>query len=69
MTAHGSNDIRPAWSLDGTKIAFHFNYQQSDSEQADIWVIDITAKTVQRLTFQDACYDPSWGWVPADMWE
>ena len=67
ITAHGSEDERPAWSPDGTKIAFHSNYQQADPDWADIWVIDITTKAVQRITFQGGCRNPSWELVPADM--
>jgi Tol biopolymer transport system component len=67
VTALGSSDERPAWSPDGTKIAFYSNYLQADSDSADIWVIDIATKSVNRLTSQGNCYNPSWGLVPADL--
>jgi serine/threonine protein kinase len=69
ITALGSSDERPAWSPDGTKIAFHSNYLQSDSDFADIWVIDIATKAVNRLTAQGNCYNPSWGLIPANLAE
>ncbi|HIP71368.1 MAG TPA: hypothetical protein EYH05_08245, partial [Anaerolineae bacterium] len=67
ITMQGDNNERPAWSPDGAKIAFHSNYQQPDPTQADIWVIDIATKMLQRITFQGNCYNPSWALVPADI--
>ena len=64
ITTQGDNNQRPAWSPDGTKIAFHSNYQQLDSTQADIWVIDIATKMLQRITFQGNCYNPAWASTP-----
>jgi len=67
ITAYGSNDERPAWSPDGTRIAFHSNYQQSNIEQYDIWVVDTIANTMQRITSQGNCYNPSWASIPVDI--
>lgn len=68
LTALGSSDERPAWSPDGTKIAFHSNYLQANPDSAaDIWVIDIATKAVNRLTTRGDCYDPAWAMIPADL--
>ncbi len=67
VTSRSSNNERPAWSPDGTKIAFHTNYMQSDSDHADVWVIDLATKAVQRVSYEGNCYNPSWALVPAEM--
>jgi Tol biopolymer transport system component len=67
VAALGSSDERPAWSPDGTNIAIHSNYLQADSDDVDIWVMNIESQTPLRLTDSGNCYDPSWAIVPIDM--
>ena len=46
LTTDPANDLRPAWSPDGTRIAFFSN--RSDSN--DIWVMDADGENQRELT-------------------
>ncbi len=57
LTYNNTNDIRPTWSPDGTKIAFE-SYRDG---QAEIYVMDKNGQNVVRLT-NNSGFDgmPSW---------
>lgn len=64
--AMGAAEYEPAWSPDGTKIA----YREGDGVNADLWIIDIATKTTKRLTgltgtgSGPAGYDAEPAWSP-----
>jgi Tol biopolymer transport system component len=67
LTDDPGSDIEPAWSPDGTRIAFASN---RDGDW-DIYVMDADGGNVRRLTgtrgHRDALrgdYDPAWSPVP-----
>jgi Tol biopolymer transport system component len=65
----GCTDMRPAWSPDGTQIAFTRALPEagSDGFMGDIFVIDVDGGRVRRVTTGpglDCC--PAWQPVPAD---
>lgn len=49
VVGHTANDFRPRWSPDGTKLAF----VSTRSGNGDIYVLDIAAGALSRLTFDD----------------
>jgi TolB protein len=58
LTRHPALDSDPAWSPDGSKIAFASN---RDGRKSDIYVMDADGRNVRRLT-RDPAEDclPSW---------
>lgn len=57
LTAEPGEEINPAWSPDGTKIAF-----SGHSDDAwDIYVVDVESGAVSQLTDDPAAdVEPSW---------
>jgi Tol biopolymer transport system component len=47
LTSHPGNDVCPAWSPDGAKVAFH----STRSGNVDIWVMDLTPTSVEPTTW------------------
>ena len=57
LTNHEGQDSAPAWSRDGTKIAF----VSGRSGSVDIWVMNADGTGLERLTdHPGADYFPSW---------
>jgi Tol biopolymer transport system component len=59
LTDHLEYDLSPAWSPDGTRIAFASN-RDGDS---DIYVMDADGGNVQQLT-DDPAWDGNTAWSP-----
>jgi len=57
LTTHRARDMRPRWSPDGTRVAFHSDLRGND----DVYVIDADGDNLRRITThagQD--FDPDW---------
>ena len=60
LTREGSRRHNPAWSLDGTRIAF----SQAERDNIDVFVVDVAGKTpAERLGGSDAADYPT-QWLP-----
>ena len=63
LTDLGIDVQGPAWSADGTRLAFtadEFQRDEHSYERADVWTVDLDG-TVRRLTDDEFDYsDPSW---------
>ena len=57
LTTHRANDLRPRWSPDGTRVAFH-----SDLEGAnDVYVVNADGTNLRRITDHPGeDFDPAW---------
>jgi TolB protein len=63
LTHHAAADRYPAWSPDGSRIAF-----QSDRDgNWEIYTLDLQDSTLTRLTF-DPAYDGAPSWSPDGAW-
>ena len=51
LTRDGNNDLAPAWSPDGTRIAFE---RIDETGNADIWVLTLSTLKVSQLTVDPA---------------
>jgi hypothetical protein len=60
LTDHPAEDSHPAWSPDGTKIAF----VSGRDGNPEIYVMDANGQNVRRLTRRTATFDafPTWSW-------
>ena len=63
LTTDPANDLRPAWSPDGTLIAFH----STRSGNNDIWVMDANGGNQRQLTV-DPADDRRPAWSPDGSW-
>jgi hypothetical protein len=59
LTSGPASDRAPAWSPDGTTIAF----VRAQSHHAEIWLLDVGAKSVSQLT-HDGARDGHPTWLP-----
>jgi hypothetical protein len=59
LTSNAATDVDPAWSPDGTRIAFVSN-RDAGQERSDIYVMDADGSNVVRLTFGSINIGPSW---------
>ena len=73
LTDDPRSDINPAWSPDGTWIAFegYSRVRSFRGDSSDIYVIDADGGNVRRLTgtrghrdYLAGDYDPAWSPVP-----
>jgi Tol biopolymer transport system component len=53
-------DTTPAWSPDGTKIAFASNRDHLQEFSLDIYVMNADGSGVTRLTTNERAFDPAW---------
>lgn len=57
-TGNSDRDVKAAWSLDGTKLAF---WSYRDDPAGDIYIVDISTGIVERLTDEPGVDgDPAW---------
>lgn len=61
VTAWPSNEFEPAWSPDGTTIAFTRGFDQGDV--GDLWVLDLATGASRQVTTSPG-YDHQAGWSP-----
>ncbi len=60
LTSHPADDTEPAWSHDGSQIAF---FSDRDSERPDLYLISLASGEVTRLTENDL-HDGGVSWTP-----
>jgi hypothetical protein len=58
-TSTSASEGGPAWSPDGTQIAFASNLHEYDTENYEIYVIDANGRNLKRLT-----HTPVTNWAP-----
>jgi Tol biopolymer transport system component len=67
LTSDPANDLRPAWSPDGTKLAFFSNRSGSNN----IWIMDADGRNQRQLTNDSAdnrrpVWSPDGAWIAFD---
>jgi TolB protein len=62
LTDHVGRDCGPAWSPDGSRIAFYVH--AVDELSWSIFVMDSTGDNIEQLTFMERVYDGSPDWSP-----
>lgn len=60
LTANDQNDFSPAWSADGSKLAF----ESSSAVDVDIWVIDADGSNARNISNDPTGPDLSPAWSP-----
>jgi Tol biopolymer transport system component len=55
LTNNTANDLAPSWSPDGSKIAFHVDY-----DAPDVYVMNADGSGVTQLTYAGDDYGPAW---------
>lgn len=63
LTETGANDSSPAWSPDGTAIAFSSDRSNPEQHEIEIYVMRATGEDVRRLTRNDV-WDGEPAWRP-----
>ncbi len=57
LTSHRANDLRPRWSPDGTRVAFHSDLEGSN----DIFIVNADGSGLRRITDHPGeDFDPDW---------
>lgn len=56
VNTRSGNDGAPSWSPDGTRVAF----RRSFAELSGLYTVDVTSRTVVRITAGATDYAPSW---------
>lgn len=60
LTPANAFDAMPAWSPDGTKVAFGSDRAYGSTQYSDIYVMNADGTGLTRLTTDGASYDPAW---------
>ena len=61
LTVNDADDLSPAWSSDGTRIAFISNHRDGDQE---IYTMRSDGTDVRQLTVNDKVLDREPSWSP-----